>query len=377
MAKDLPPGLSDIAEFQRGVVSRAQILAAGLSDEFAAARLNRGSWQRIYPGVYATFSGELPRVARLWAAVLWAGPGAMVSHETAAEIWGMADHTTSPIHVTVAGTRRVRRRSGLAVHLSAAAWRTVHPAQSPPRTRVEETILDLWDAAEDLDEGVGWVTGALQRRRTTPDKIRQAMAARSRLRRRKYLAELLSPDSAGIHSVLEYRYVHNVERPHGLPTGKRQKQFRRGSHNEYRDALYEEYQTVVELDGNATHRADTRWRDISRDNAAAAEGLVTLRYGWLGVTVHGCETAAEIAAVLIRRGYTSARPCSAGCPVGPTAANKSHQTRARPAGGGQGRSARRAGGTRPATARPAPAPAGRPSVAAVRQPQRANTRPQR
>jgi very-short-patch-repair endonuclease len=80
--------------------------------------------------------------------------------------------------------------------------------------------------------------------------------------------------------------------------------------------LYEEYGLIVELDGRVAHPGDTRWADIRRDNAAAADGLTTLRYGWLPVAGSPCHVAAEVAKLLIARGYTGARPCSPGCPVG-------------------------------------------------------------
>lgn len=71
----------------------------------------------------------------------------------------------------------------------------------------------------------------------------------------------------------------------------------------YRDAYYAKYQVVVELDGQLAHPIETRWRDIRRDNAAAADGSITLRYGWSDVTRNPCGTAGELARVLIQRGW--------------------------------------------------------------------------
>jgi very-short-patch-repair endonuclease len=88
---------------------------------------------------------------------------------------------------------------------------------------------------------------------------------------------------------------------------------------QYRDVLYKACRLVVELDGEIAHPTESRRSDSRRDNAALAEqGLTTLRYSWLDVTVRPCQTAAQIAAVLAARGYTGARPCRAGCPVGRT-----------------------------------------------------------
>jgi hypothetical protein len=114
------------------------------------------------------------------------------------------------------------------------------------------------------------------------------------MRWRRELSELLSPDLAGLMSVLERRYACDVERPHGLPAAARQVRAEHGERTEYRDVLYEEYGTCVELDGRLAHPAEARWRDIRRDNAVAADGGATLRYGWLDVTTRVCETAAEV-----------------------------------------------------------------------------------
>ncbi|MBO0832416.1 MAG: type IV toxin-antitoxin system AbiEi family antitoxin domain-containing protein [Actinobacteria bacterium] len=315
MARDLPPQLRDLAEYQLGVLSRAQILDSGLSKGLIRARLDRGSWQRLSPGVYAAFSGQPVREALLWAAVLDAGPGAMLSHETAAEVDHLTDSVTARVHVTVPGCRRVRGRPGIAIHYSARAAQKVHPARTPPRTRIEETVLDLWESAVSLDDAVSWVARGIGRRLTTQHKLLEATRARSKLAGRVRLAELLSPDAAGLHSILEHRYVRHVERPHQLPAGTRQAKTARGGRTEYRDTLYEHYGLVVELDGRVAHPGDTRWADIERDNAAAAEGFTTLRYGWLAIATTPCEVAAEVARLLTARGYTGARPCSPGCPV--------------------------------------------------------------
>ena len=70
-------------------------------------RMRSGRWRLLHPGVYVTFTGVPGRGARLWAAVLSAGPGAMLSHQTAAELQGLADKATNPIHVTVPHERHV------------------------------------------------------------------------------------------------------------------------------------------------------------------------------------------------------------------------------------------------------------------------------
>jgi hypothetical protein len=332
MTRPIPEPLAELLQLQGGIVTRSQARAVGISSTVIRARVMQGRWQRICPGVYASFSGELGRQAALWAAVLYAGPGAMLSHQTAAELDGLADNRSAVIHITIPSNRRIKRRPGMVIHISGRAARAAHPTRLPPRTRIEETVLDLVTASTTLDDAVGWLTKALGRRLTTPDQLRRAVSERARVRWRRQLDELLSPTMAGVQSPLEYRYVRDVERPHGLPCGSRQVAARTDGRRQYRDVLYKACRVIVELDGELAHPAESRRRDSRRDNAAAAElGLTTLRYSWLDITTRPCQTAAQIAAVLTRRGYTGARPCRAGCPVGRDRPQPAQTERAQPA----------------------------------------------
>jgi predicted transcriptional regulator of viral defense system len=316
VARQIPPQLLELAELQCGIVTKQQAAAAGLTRSVIASHVRYGRWQRLHPGVYATFTGRPSRLGLLWAAVLSAGPGAMLSYQTAAELAGLVRRPSDLIHVTVPADRRVARAPGIVVHTSKRAVAARHPVKLPPQTRLEETVLDLAGAARTIDDACDWITRCLGSRLTTQDKLHQAFALRRKIRWRAELKELLTPDAAGFHSVLERHYHSNVERPHGLPSARRQARFVSGRHNEYRDALYEGYRTAIELDGDATHGADTKWWDVRRDNAATVDGIATLRYGWFDITQTPCLVAAEVAWVLANRGFTGAYPCSSGCPVG-------------------------------------------------------------
>ena len=88
VAQQIPPQLLEVAESQCGIVTKKQAVAAGLSRSIIAAHVRYGRWQRLHPGIYATFTGRLGRAALLWAAVLSAGSDAMLSYQTAAELAG-------------------------------------------------------------------------------------------------------------------------------------------------------------------------------------------------------------------------------------------------------------------------------------------------
>ena len=317
MKSELPSALRFLAGNQCGVLSRSQALRAGLMTDMIKFRLRSGRWRPMYRGVYVTFTGVPGRGARLWAAVLSAGPGAMLSHQTAAELQELADKATNPIHVTVPHERHVLAFEGISLHRSGRAAEAMEQRSYPPRTRVEETVLDLTQTAKTFDDVCGWVTRALARDLTDEARLSAAMTARAKLRWRADLYELIAAAAGGDHSVLEFRYDRDVERAHGLPEAARQVAFTTpGGRRGRRDRVYQSFGVVIELDGRLAHQPEDHWRDKTRDNAAAADGKQSLRYGWPQVKWKPCETAAEVARVLRRRGWSGQpRPCSPGCPV--------------------------------------------------------------
>lgn len=314
MATDLPRSCCRLIDLQCGVVSRRQALGLGADPNSIITRVRSGRWQVLYRGVYATFTGEVSREAATWAALLRAGPLAILSHQSAAEADGLVDRPGAAIHITVPEGRRVPRTPGIVIHRSDRIWAARHPSRTPPRTRIEETVLDLADGADTLDNAVSWLARACGQRLTTADRLRRALDARKKMRRRNDLAAALNEVGNGVHSVLEYRYVRYAERPHGLPPGKRQAPVVIGGRRRYLDNLYRAFGVGIELDGNAAHPVEERWRDIHRDNGAAEAGIEILRYSGADVAERPCDIAAQIAAVLSRRGWEpTLRRCGRNC----------------------------------------------------------------
>jgi hypothetical protein len=305
-----------VLRYQASVVTRAQALESGLSDDAIRHRVATGRWQRLYEGVYATFSGPVPRQAQLWAAVLYAGAGAVLSHETAAEFQRLVDRPASHIHLTLPSARQVAEQEGLKIRRS----RTLLPDRRfppgvLPQTFVDDTLLDLVDQAETIDEVCALVTRAFGRRLTSEGRLRATANLRKRLRWRTDLDALITEAARGTHSLLEHRYDRDVERAHGLPASKRQAPYTKpGGGKGFRDRLYQEYGVLVELDGAAAHQEENRWADRDRDNHAATQRKQTLRFGWRHVRHETCRTAAMTATVLMNHGWQgSATRCSPEC----------------------------------------------------------------
>jgi hypothetical protein len=303
MRETIPSGLVDQARWQAGLITREQALYAGLSSSAISSKIVHTRWQQVHRGVYATFTGSLARDARLWAAVLYAGPGARLSHESAAELIRLTDRRSPLIHVTIPDNRRVKPPPGVAIHISprgGPGWRFARGI--PPHTLAEETVIEC-------------VTGAFGRKLSSEERLMAEVAGRPRLRWRSGLGEIIAAGAGGAHSVIEYRYDRDVERAHGLPPAGKQVPFTKpdGSRG-FRDRCYEDYGLIIELDGKQYHPDELKGRDQDRDNHTAATAGSTLRYGWIDVTRNRCGSAAQVHAALRKRGYAGpCTPCSPTC----------------------------------------------------------------
>ncbi|HEX8075123.1 MAG TPA: DUF559 domain-containing protein [Thermoleophilaceae bacterium] len=207
------------------------------------------------------------------AAVLACGPGAVLSHRSAAALWGIRGPGERGIEVSIP-ERRTIRRPGLVVHrrrrLAATdvAGRDGIPVTSPICTLIDLaprlTPRQLEAAVNEADK-LGLVG---------PDELRRALGAESRpgvpaLRR------LLDPGGfVRTDSDLERRFLP-LARSAGLPLPRT-----RAMVNGYRvDFYWPELKLVVETDGLRYHRTTTQQaRDLERDQAHVASGLTCLRF---------------------------------------------------------------------------------------------------
>ncbi|MGH3261670.1 MAG: hypothetical protein ACRDNS_06720 [Trebonia sp.] len=173
-------------------------------------------------------------------------------------------------------------------------------------------------ASPTFDQAYGWITRAVSRKHVTVGRLREALAARSRVRWRSWLDDALQDAHDGVDSALERRYVADVERAHGLPASQRQARRQFGDRAHYRDNWYADYRVVVEVDGPAYHQNERVRQDKDRDNLnLAMDDVRTYRFSPVDVTERACATASMVAATLRRNGWRgSPRPCRrVGCGI--------------------------------------------------------------
>src|SRR5687767_3545528 len=102
-------GVWAIVSRQHGVVSRAQLLERGLRPKGIEHRIATGRLFPVHAGVYAVGRPQVTQHGRWTAAVLACGPGAVLSHTSAAELWGLLPPRAHSVEISVpAGIHRHR-----------------------------------------------------------------------------------------------------------------------------------------------------------------------------------------------------------------------------------------------------------------------------
>ncbi|WP_298748989.1 hypothetical protein [uncultured Serinicoccus sp.] len=309
----------------QGVVTRKQALAAGRSAKQVRGLLARRQWQVMHRGVYLTHSGPIVWQERVAAAVLAAGPGAVASEECALPLWGLSDRRPPVITVAIPAARTLRADlRGVRVRRRRRLTRAVR--SGIPVSGLHQSVLDVLALPRtDDDEMVALLLRACRPGRSSPAVLRAELAHHPSHPRRAELETVLEAAELGLGSVAEWRYVRDVERPHGLPTmtpqvavapsgelvGTRGATPTEGL--QYLDLLDPERGVGVEIDGALFH-ADREHLDRARDRNGLVQGRAMLRAGWSDVVLHPCELAVEVALVQRRHGWDGRPgPCSPSC----------------------------------------------------------------
>ncbi len=201
-----PDTVALIAADRHGVVSRPQLLQAGLTNAAITRWAQTGRFHRIHRGVFAVGHRVLTREGWWMAAVLACGERAVLSHATAAAAWDL-QRNEGAIHVTVPGSRKAPR--GIGLHRSATLTAAeIAEYRGIPVTRVARTIIDL--ARTVTEDELARIVDEADRRQLVD--FRDMKSARSTSLR----AVLKNYDPAPTRSEMERRF-RRLCRRHGLP----------------------------------------------------------------------------------------------------------------------------------------------------------------
>jgi very-short-patch-repair endonuclease len=134
--------LADIARRQYGVVTRRQLAAIGFGERAIARRVTSRRLHRVYRGVYAVGHTIVPPRGRWLAAVMACGDGAVLSHGSAAALWGVRPTAAARVDITVSHTSGVRSSARIVVHRTRRAAESV-VLDRIPVTTAGRTLADL------------------------------------------------------------------------------------------------------------------------------------------------------------------------------------------------------------------------------------------
>jgi very-short-patch-repair endonuclease len=275
--------VSEFATRQHGLVSRAQLLGAGVTSARIAHRFETGHLERVLKGVYRVAGGQRTWQADLMAALLYCGSGSALSHRSAARLHGLL---RIPELVELCTPRRRRARD------LPESW-VVHTSIVFPKadlievggltcTTVERTLIDL--GAVVPTRRVGHAVEEALRSYKTDLSMLEFVHQRRRGRGRRgagVLAEVLDDlKSAPATESPSEREFMNLLRRSGLPLPETQQVIEHDGRFIARvDFLWRDLGLVVEVDGHEYHSTrDQRSSDSSRQNRLTAFGYTVLRF---------------------------------------------------------------------------------------------------
>jgi very-short-patch-repair endonuclease len=261
-----------IARRQHGVVSRKQLLDAGLSRQAIEHRLGRGKLHPLRRGVYAVGRPDVDSRGRWMAALLACSPSALLSHSSAAALWGIC-RAAPGIHITVSRDER-HSVPGVTLHHRDLLPNEVSRRENIPLTSPSLTLVDLattlhsrrLEAAVNEADKLGL---------TDPERLREEIGEMPRRRGVAALRKMLDDRTFRLtDSELERRFLRLV-RAANLPIPLTQQSvcgFRVDFH-------WPALGLIVETDGLRYHRtAAQQARDQRRDRTLRAAGFGVHRF---------------------------------------------------------------------------------------------------
>lgn len=285
-----------LANRQHGVIARWQLLDLGFSPEAIKHRVTIGRLHLVRRGVYAVGRPQLTRRGEWMAALLSCGPDAVLSHGSAAALWGIRSERSRWIHVGVPATS-ARTGAGLRVHRR--AWLTADVTRYHDDIPVTSPVDTLVDLATTLDEQEleTAVNEADKRDLVDPESLRAALDVIAPRRGVAKLRSLLDRRTFVLtDSELERRF-NPLARRAGLAKPLTQQLV-----NGFRvDFYWPDLGLVVETDGLRYHRTPAaQARDRLRDQAHTAAGLISLRFTHAQIRYDPGHVEATLTAVACR-----------------------------------------------------------------------------
>jgi Transcriptional regulator, AbiEi antitoxin/Protein of unknown function (DUF559) len=263
---------------QWGVLSLGELRACGLSADAVLTRVQHGRLHRLHRSVYAVGHPNPPLEGRWLAAVKACGAGAVISHASAAALWGIVEREARPPDVTLRGTG-TRLLAGVRVHRAPLGRGDIGRRHGIPVTSPARTLVDLAGVLPPRELRRAVREAQAQRLVT----IRHVLAALDRAgpwRGRGTLAAIVAAGPAPTRSELEDVVLDLILRG-GLDRPMVNAPLVLAGRRIVPDFRWPEQQLVVEADGSAWHEHRlARANDAERQALLEAHGERVIRITW-------------------------------------------------------------------------------------------------
>ena len=283
--------IARLASRSHGVVTRRELLAAGVTAGEIKHRLGSGALLTQHRGVYRVGHEAPSTEARYLAAVRAAGDEAALSGRAAAHLYSLIKGSPPPAEITAPTERRVKGVNTR--RCRSLGRRDVTTFHGIPITTVPRTLTDL---AADLtaDELARACHEAGVRYRTTPRHVNSVLERRPRSPGAEKLRAVISGDQPVTLSPLEQRF-RALLRDEGLPLPA----MNRSTDGRRVDCRWETPPLTVELDSYRFHNSRHAWeQDRRREREARARGDDFRRFTYGDVFERPLPMLAELRAAL-------------------------------------------------------------------------------
>ena len=256
--------IAELAGRQHGIVSRRNLLEAGVSRDAIKHRLCHARLHIVHRGVYAVGHTELTPDGVRMAAVLAAGPGAVLSHRAAAAHWGLR-HPTA-LDVTVERSRRQLRR--IRIHTLPLPDEEVTIERAIPVTSVPRTLFDLASVLRRTQVERA-INEAEVQRLTDPLSLPDLVCRYPNRRGAAMIGAILKAGAPITRSELESRFLSFLTKA-GLPAPAMNLPILIAGRWIECDCVWRDARVIAELDGRTVHdtAASLRTRSGPRPYAA-------------------------------------------------------------------------------------------------------------
>lgn len=300
-AREKEAEIADLATSQKGLVDRDQLLGIGFGGDAIDARIRAKRLHRMHRGVYAVGHRHINREGRLLAAVLSAGEGAVLSHRSAAVLWGL--RTTTETEIDVIAPVHRRGDHVVRIHQNVLRPDEITTRQGIPVTTPVRTIVDLAGCVEqrELERAI---RQAVYDHLTTTTVLAEAVeqyAGRRGVKRLRAALVNLGEAPGFTRSKLEDRFIRFL-RKHSLPMPELNFEIDIRGQTIEADCVWEAQRVIVEVDGRDAHDSTPAFEsDRARDSALAAAGWQVVRATGRRMRFDGDALASELRQLLARR----------------------------------------------------------------------------